>query len=107
MVEKRNDLINRFTKRNIISKNVKFAEASKKSEESISKKLKQESNQLIPKWVEVSEDRFNFIKLKINLNKKLSTTTDRSRYTINHANELVNKIAEKKLAKIMPLKHKA
>ena len=48
-MEKRNDLINRFTKRNIISKNVKFAEASKKSEESISKKLKQESNQLIPK----------------------------------------------------------
>ena len=57
--------------------------------------------------MEVSEDRFNFIKLKINLNKKLSTTIDRSRYTINHANELVNKIAEKKLAKIMPLKHKA
>ena len=57
-----------FTKNNIISRNEKFHDAPKKSEESISKKSEQKSDQSILKWVQVSEDRFNSIKLKINGN---------------------------------------
>ena len=54
--------------------------------------------------MQVSEDRFNFIKLKINKNKNLATTIDKdgvkTRYSLNDANELVNKIAMKKKKKI-------
>ena len=46
--------------------------------------------------MQVSEDRFNFIKLKVNKNKGLATMINNKRYTLNNANELVNKIAEKK-----------
>ena len=74
----------------------KFYDAPKKSEESISEKLEQKSRQSIPKWVQVPKDRFDFIKLKINTNKNLPTMIDNKRYTLNDANELVNKIAEKK-----------
>ena len=45
------------------------------------------------------EDRFNFIKLKIGMNKNRSTTIDNKRYTLNNANVLVNKIAEQKIGK--------
>ena len=45
------------------------------------------------------EDRFNFIKLKINENKQLSTTIDKKSYTLNDVNELVNKIAEQNTGK--------
>ena len=38
----------------------KFYDAPKKSEESILEKLEQKSDQSIPKWVQVSEDRFDF-----------------------------------------------
>ena len=44
----------------------------------------------------MSEDRFNCIKLKINWNKKLSTTIDNKRYTLDDVNDLVNKIAKAK-----------
>ena len=44
--------------------------------------------------MQASKDRFNFIKLKINTNKDLATMIDNKRYTLNDANELVNKIAE-------------
>ena len=47
----------------------------------------------------MSEDRFNFIKFKINKNKKLSTTIDKKKYALNDVNELVNKRAEKKIGK--------
>ena len=77
----------------------KFYGAPKKSEESISKKLDQKSDQSIPKWVQVPKDRFDFIKLKINKNKKLTTTIDKKSYTLNGVNELVNKIAEQKIGK--------
>ena len=77
----------------------KFYDAPKKSEESILEKLEQKSDQSIPKWVQVSEDRFNFMKLKINKNKKLSTTIDKKSHTLNDVNELVNKIAENKIDK--------
>ena len=49
--------------------------------------------------MQVSKDRFNFIKLKINTNKGLATMKDNKRYTLNDASELVNKIAEQKVGK--------
>ena len=51
------------------------------------------------------EDRFKFIKLEINENKNLSTTIGNKRYTLNDVNDLVNKMAKKRLVKIRPLKH--
>ena len=49
--------------------------------------------------MQVSKDRFDFINLKINANKSLATMIDNKRYTLNDANELVNKIAEQKIGK--------
>ena len=72
LLKKRGELINQFAKNNIISKNGTFFDAPKKSEESISEK-EQKSDQSFLKWVQVSKDRFNFIKLKINMNKDLAT----------------------------------
>ena len=45
------------------------------------------------------KDRFDFIKLKINRNKYLVTIINNERYTLNEANELINKIAEQKVGK--------
>ena len=45
------------------------------------------------------KDRFDFIKLKINRNKYLVTIINNERYTLNEANELINKIAEQKVDK--------
>ena len=86
------ELIEQFSKNNIISKNEKFYEARKKSEENISEKSEQKSDQ-------VPKDRFDFIKLKINKNKDLVTTMNTKRYTLNDANKLINKIAEQKIGK--------
>ena len=100
LLEKRNELIKQFSKNNIISKGDKFYGALKKSEESISEKSEQESDdQSIPKWMLVSKDRFDFIRLKINKNKDLATMINSERYTLNDANKLINKIAEKKIGK--------
>ena len=48
----------------------------------------------------MSEDTFNFIKLKIKRSKNPPTTIDKDgvkiRYSLNDANNLVSKIAEKK-----------
>ena len=101
---KRGDLIEQFSKTNIISKNKKFYDAPKKSEESISEKSEQKSDQSIPKWVQVSKDRFDFIKLKISTNKNLATMIDNKRYTLNNADELVNKIAKQKIGKNISIK---
>ena len=49
--------------------------------------------------MQVSKDRFDFIKLKINKNKDLATMINNKRYTLNDANKLVNKIAEQKIGK--------
>ena len=49
--------------------------------------------------MQVSAGRFKFVKLKINKNKDLSTTIDIKRYTLNDANELVNKIKLNKTGK--------
>ena len=91
---KRGELIEQFSKNNIISKDEKFYDTPKKNEESISEKLEQKSDQPIPKWVQVSKDRFDFINLKINTNKNLATMIDNKGYTLNDVNKLVNKIAE-------------
>ena len=99
LLEKRNDLIGQFSENNTISKDEKFYDAPKKSEESISERLEQESDQSIPKWLQLSKERFDFIKLKINKNKDLDTMIGNKRYTINNVNELVNKIAETKIGK--------
>ena len=101
---KRGELINQFSKNNIISKNEKFYDAPKKGEENTSEKLEQKSDQSIPKWVQVSKDRFDFIKLKINANKSLATMIDNKRYTLNDANELINKIDKQKIGKNIAIK---
>ena len=49
--------------------------------------------------MQVSEDRFNFIRLKINEKKDLATMIGNKRYTLNDVNELVNKIAKQKIGK--------
>ena len=85
-----------FTRNNIFSRNEKFYDTPKKSEESISKNSEQKSDQSIPKWVQVSEDRFNSIKLKINGN---NYGNRQKNYTLNGVNKLVNTIAEQKIGK--------
>ena len=103
LLTKREELIIKlFVDNNIISRNEKFYDVPKKSEESISVKSEQKSGESIPKWVQVSKDRFYFIKLKIN--KNLVTVIDNKRYTLNDANELVNKIAEQKIGKNSAIK---
>ena len=97
LLVKRGELIEQFLKNNIISKDEKFYDAPKKSEESISEKSEQKSDQSIPIWVQVSKERFDFIKLKINTNKGLATMIDNKRYILNNVNELVNKIAEQEI----------
>ena len=96
LLKKRGELINQFAKTNIISKNETFFDAPEKSEESISEKSEQKSDQSFLKWVQVSKDRFN---LKVNMNKDLATVIDNKRYALNDANELVSKIAEQKIGK--------
>ena len=49
--------------------------------------------------MQVSKDRFDSIKFKINKNKDLATMINNKRYTLNDANKLVNKIAEQKIGK--------
>ena len=97
LLKKRGELINQFSKNNIISKNEKFYDTPKKGEERISVKLEQKSGQSIPKWLQVPKNRFDFIKLKINANKNLATMIDNKRYTLADANKLVNKITEQKI----------
>ena len=105
LLKKRGELIEQFSKNNIISKNEKFYDAPKKSKESISEKNQNKKfDQSIPKWVQVSTERFDFINLKINTKKTLTTMIDNKRYTLNNVNELVNKIAEQKIAKSNAIK---
>ena len=47
----------------------------------------------------MSEDKFNFMKTKNSRNKNLVTMIDKTRYKLNNANRLVNKIAEKNIGK--------
>ena len=63
-LKKRGELTDQFSKDNMISKGGKVFDAPIKSEESILEKLKQKYDQSVPKWVQMSKDRFDFIKLK-------------------------------------------
>ena len=97
LVKKRSDIINQFTKRNIITKSENFFDAPEKITESVTEeKLKKESDRSVPIWVKVSEERFNLIKKIINENKNLGTTIAGKRYTINDASDLVDKKVKKK-----------
>ena len=49
--------------------------------------------------MQVSKDRFEFIRIKINKSKGLAAMIDNKRYTLNDASELANKIAEQKIGK--------
>ena len=49
--------------------------------------------------MQVPKDKFDFMNLKINTNKDLATMINNTTYTLNDANELVNKIAEQKISK--------
>ena len=53
---KRGELIEQFSKNNIISMGEKFYDAPKNGEESISEKLEQKSNQSTPKLMQVPKD---------------------------------------------------
>ena len=79
LLTKRGDLIDQFSKNSIISRDEKYYDDPKKGEESILEKLEQNSDQSISKWVQVSKDRFVFINLNINKNKKLSTMIDKKK----------------------------
>ena len=81
----------------MITKSEKFFDASKKITESKTEKESQEeSDRSVPIWVKVLKERFNLIKQIINRNKSLGTTINYKRYTLNDADDLVNKIAKKK-----------
>ena len=67
--------------------------------EGTKQKSKKESDQLILNWAKVTEEKLNLIKQIINENKSLGTTMNNKRYTLNDANDLVNKIAKKKIGK--------
>ena len=67
-----------------------------KYEESIAEKSEKKIDQSIPKWVKMSEERFNLIKQIINENKSLNTTINNKRYTLKDANDLADKTAKKK-----------
>ena len=99
LLKKRGELIDQFSKNDVTSMDEKFYGVFKKSGKSISEKSEQKSDQSILKWVQVSKDRFDFIKLKTNTSKHLATMIDNKRYTLNDANEVVNKIAEKNIGK--------
>ena len=100
LVKKRSDIINQFTKRNIITKSEKFFDAPEKITESVTEeKLKKESDRSVPIWVKRSEERFNLIKKIINKNKNLGTTINNERYTLKDVNDLVDKIAKNKIGK--------
>ena len=84
----------------MITKSEKFFDASKKITESKTEKESQEeSDRSVPIWVKVLKERFNLIKQIINRNKSLGTTINYKRYTLNDADDLVNKIAKKKKKK--------
>ena len=76
----------------------KFMMSLKRVGKAYQRNLEKKSDQSILKWVQVSKDRFDFIKLKINTNKDRATMIDKT-YTLNDANELINKIVEQKIGR--------
>ena len=82
LLEKRNNLINKFTKNNIIPKDEKLFDAPKKIEKSTPEESFFEQ-------IEVSRDKLDSKKLKILRNKKLGTMVDKKQYTLSDINILV------------------
>ena len=100
LIKRREDIINQFKKENIITKSEKFFDAPKKITESIrEEKSKKERDRSVPKQVKVPEEKFNLVKEITNKNKDLGTTINSKRYTLNDANDLVNRIAKQKIGK--------
>ena len=65
----------------------------------LQKKITKKFDRSIPNWIKVSEERFNIIKQIINKKNDLGTTINNKRYTLKDFNDLVNKIAIKKISK--------
>ena len=84
---------------NLRKKSLKNCLIRKKYEESIAEKSEKKIWLISSKLGKVSEERFNLIKQIINENNNLGTTIDNKRYTLKYANDLVNKIAVKKIGK--------
>ena len=101
LLEKTGELVEQFSKNNIISNNEKFYDAPKRSEKSISEKLEQKSDQSFPKQLQVSKDRFNFIKLKIN---KIAEQKIGKNNAIKEYNDLVNKAEQ--ISNLRPTSHR-
>ena len=78
-------------------------EYEKSITEETKQKSKKESDWSIPNWIKRSEKKFYLIKQIINENKSLGTTINNKIYTLNDANDLVNKIAKTRLARKTPL----
>ena len=95
LLKKREEIINQFTKNNIISTGEKYFEAPKRIEKSTPKKAEESVFELI----EVSKDKLDSIKLNIFRNKNLSTTIDKERYTPSDKNYLVKKIESKSISR--------
>ena len=82
LVKRRGDIINQFTKQNIITKIEKFFDAPKKITKSVGEqKSKEESNRSISGWVKVSEKSYNLILQIIIKNKDLVATINNKIHT--------------------------
>ena len=100
LIKRREDIINQFKRENIVTKSEKFFDAPKKITESIrEEKSKKERDRSVPKYVKVPEEKFNLVKEITNKNKDLGTTINSKIYTLNDANDLVNRIAKQKIGK--------
>ena len=95
LLEKRGEIIDPFTKNNIISRGEKVFDAPKKILKSTPKKTEES----VFEPIEVSKDKLDSIKLKVFRNKKLVTSIDKERYTLSDVNDLVNKIERKSISR--------
>ena len=94
-LEKRTEIIEQFTKNNIISRGENFFDAPKKILKSTPKKP--EDSAFEP--LKVSKDKLDNIKLKTFRNKNLSTTIGKERYALSDVNDLVNKTESKSISR--------
>ena len=94
-LEKRTEIIEQFTKNNIISRGENFFGAPKKILKSTPKKPEDSAFERL----KVSKDKLDNIKLKTFRNKNLSTTIGKERYALSDVNDLVNKIISKSIRK--------
>ena len=95
LLKKRGEIINQFTKNNIISRGEKFFDSPQK----IKKSTLEKTEESFFEPIEVSKDKLDSIKLKIFGDKNLSTTIDKERYTQSDVNGLLNKISSKSISR--------